>query len=127
MHKTATLLFGISMLLLGLMGFSSLFVKQSYLLGTFRVNFECNLLHLVTGILLILSAYSGASFLKNFCFFVSFFYALFTVSGIVTEEKMVWVMFANNNAGNWLHACVSFLGFALIGSSSLFRLRALYA
>lgn len=65
-QKAFALLFGLVLVVVGILGFVPQFVTDGMLLGIFGVNAAHNLVHVLTGLLgLVLGAYAGGASLFN--------------------------------------------------------------
>jgi hypothetical protein len=98
--KTAAVVIGIAFLAAGILGFFSnpLFSPT----GLFAVNTAHNLVHLISGVVLLAGAYSslGASLALKI---VGVVYALVAILGLVMGGNMLLGLIAMNPADHWLH------------------------
>lgn len=97
--RLAAIVLGIILVLLGLLGFFT-----NPMLGLFAVNPMHNLVHIVSGIVLLAGAYSSLGSgpaLK----IIGIVYVLVTILGFFTTsgDGMLLGIIANNTADNWLH------------------------
>lgn len=113
--KTAALVIGIVFIAVGILGFiPNPLVSPT---GLFAVNTMHNLVHLISGIVLLAGLYSfGASLALKI---VGIVYALVAILGffIVGEDGMMLGMIHVNDADKWLHVVLAVVillaGFAL--------------
>lgn len=98
-------LFGIVLLLIGVLGFVPGITMDGYLLGLFEVNTLHNIIHLLTGIVGILAA---ASLSNSKLFFKVFgvVYLIVTILGF-TQGGSVLGLFMANMADNLLHVVIT--------------------
>jgi hypothetical protein len=101
--KTAAIVLGIVFVVVGLLGF-----VNNPVLGLFLVNPAHNLVHLVSGAVLLAGAYSslGSSLALKI---IGVVYALVAVLGffMVSADGMLLGMIAMNEADKWLHVLLA--------------------
>lgn len=102
--KTAALVLGVVFLAVGVLGFiPNPLISPT---GLFVVNTAHNLVHIVSGLVLLAGAYGGlgsALALK----IVGVVYAIVAVLGLVAGGNMVLGMIAMNTADHWLHVALA--------------------
>ena len=117
MLKRIAVTFGITFLLVGILGFVPGITQGGHLLGIFHVNPAHNFVHILTGAVAIASGLSSAHASQLFFRIFGVIYGLVAVLGFVQGDGMLLGMIANNTADAWLHtgiAAVSlFLGFGV--------------
>ena len=114
MTKNVFYVLGVVFVILGLLGF-----VNNPLLGLFEVNAVLNLIHLVTGILLLVYAGKPESNAKTLAVVLGVIYALVTVLGFLMGGNVLG-LFHVNGAHNVLHLVLAivFLAVGLSGRSS---------
>ena len=108
--KTAAVILGIVFLLVGVLGFfPNPLVSPT---GFFVVNTAHNIVHLISGAVLLAGAYSnlGAAMALKI---VGVVYALVAILGFVMDGPMLLGMVAMNQMDHWLHVV---LAVALLGA-----------
>lgn len=102
--KTAAIVLGIVFLAVGILGFfPNPLISPT---GLFVVNTTHNLVHLISGVVLLAGAYStlgSALALK----IVGVVYALVAILGLVTGGDMLLGIIAMNAADHWLHVALA--------------------
>jgi hypothetical protein len=99
--KTAALVLGIIFVLVGLLGF-----VNNPIIGLFAVDTAHNLVHLASGILILIGAYTAigaGTTLKVF----GVIYAIVAILGFFTSNGMLLGFIANNTADTWLHVVLA--------------------
>jgi len=114
MLRTLAILFGIVFIIVGVLGFLPTFVVDGKLFELFQINFEHNILHLVSGILALLCGLSSRFSSKIFFIIFGVVYAFLAALGFMQGEGVLFEMIAINMADNWLNAGVAALSL-LIG------------
>lgn len=120
MLKILAILFGLIMIVAGILGFLPDFTPNGKLLTLFQVNPMHNIVHLVTGIVALVCGLTSG--LASKLFFITFgiIYGIVAVLGFMMGQGMLFDMIAINQADNWLHAVVSlfclYFGFFVKGS-----------
>jgi len=107
MARAFTIVLGILLIILGIMGFLPEFRTAGNLFGIFAVNLELNVAHLVTGILGLLCGLSSSLAARVYFIVIGILYGLLAILGLAHSDSMLLCMFANNIANNWLHAGIS--------------------
>ena len=105
MARTFTLVLGVVMLLVGILGYV-LNPTGGMLLGVFAVDGVHNAIHLVTGVAALAAAFTGWS--RVFCQAFGVVYLLVGVLGLVATDAsgMLLGMLHNNMADNFLHIVI---------------------
>ena len=102
--KTAAIVIGVIFLAVGILGFfPNPLVSPT---GLFAVNTAHNLVHIVSGLVLLAGAYAGlgaALALK----IVGVVYAIVAILGLVSGGNMVLGVIAMNAADHWLHVALA--------------------
>jgi len=114
MLKLFAILFGLIMIVIGILGFLPDFAPNGLLLGLFAVNPLRNIVHLLTGVIALVCGLSNS--LASKIFFIAFgiLYALLAILGFAQGPGDLYGM-AINQADNWLHIAIAavslYLGF----------------
>lgn len=111
--ETLAMTFGVIFIVAGILGFiPNPLVSEG---GLFEVNAFHNMVHIVTGGILLASPYYGASVIAMRVLGVV--YAIVTVLGFVSLDALTSLGMAANHLDNWLHLLVAgallWAGFAL--------------
>lgn len=101
--------FGVILLLVGILGFVPGVTSSGYLLGIFEVDIVHNIIHLLTGILALAFA-SGAP--REFFKIFGIVYLLVAVVGIVQGDT-VFGLFDVNGADHVLHVVIAVVALAV--------------
>jgi hypothetical protein len=102
--KTAALIIGVVFLLVGILGFfPNPLVSPT---GIFAVNTEHNLVHIVSGILILAGAYSGMGASLTLKIF-GLVYALVAILGFMSTGNMLLGLILVNHADHWLHVLLA--------------------
>jgi hypothetical protein len=102
--KTAAIVLGIVFLAVGILGFfPNPLISPT---GLFAVNTAHNLVHLISGVVLLAGAYStlGAALALKI---VGVVYALVAILGLVMGGDMLLGLIAMNHADHWLHVALA--------------------
>jgi len=117
MLRRIALAFGITLLVVGSVGFVPALVPEGKLFGLFEVNGMHNFVHLATGIGAILAGVSSERGSQLFFRIFGVIYALVAILGLIYGEAPVLGLIANNGADVALHVLIAavslYLGFAL--------------
>ena len=101
--KMAAIVIGIVFVVIGLLGF-----VNNPVLGIFQVNLAHNLIHLVSGLVLLAGAYSslGSSMALKI---IGVVYALVAILGffLVSSDGLLLGFIAMNEADKWLHVVLA--------------------
>jgi hypothetical protein len=115
MVRSAAILFGIVFLAVGILGFVPGVTNNEMLLGVFHVNLAHNIVHVVSGVVFLLCAMSGAGASSMFFKIFGIVYALVAVLGFIKGDGLLLGLISNNMAVTWLHVVLAvvmlFLGF----------------
>jgi hypothetical protein len=107
--------FGIVLFVVGLLGFVPAAAPQGHLLGVFHVDAAHNLVHLLSGLTALLCGLVSEHVARNFFRAFGFIYGLVAVLGLISGDRPVLGVIANNMADVWLHLGIAaaslFLGF----------------
>lgn len=115
MLKNFAMIFGIVLIVIGILGFFPTLTPEGYLLGLFHVNTAHNLVHLLSGIVALLCSLNG--FYASQLFFQVFgvIYGLVALFGLYYQDQPIFGLIANNLHDIWLHILISavslYLGF----------------
>jgi hypothetical protein len=116
MLKIAATIFGAAFLIAGLLGFVPAAAPDGMLLGILHVNAAHNIVHLITGAVALLAAYSGARASQLFFQIFGVVYALVAVLGFLAGDRPLLGIIANNVPDAWFHLIVAavslYFGFA---------------
>jgi len=116
MLKPAAIIFGIFFLVAGIGGFVSSLAPDGMLFGIFMVGPVHNCIHLASGAVALLCAFSGAGAARKYFQIFGVVYLLVALLGFYYGNQALVGMVEHNKADIWLHigiAAVSlFLGFA---------------
>jgi hypothetical protein len=117
MHKKFGLLFGVVFLAVGILGFVPGLTRDEHLLGIFHVNTAHNAVHILTGLIALLSAFAGEHAATLFFRIFGVVYGLVAILGFAYGDQPIVGLISNNAADTWLHVAVAavslLLGFAV--------------
>jgi len=120
MLKTLGWIFGVVMLVVGVLGYVSAATPGGLLLGLFMVDGVHNIIHLLTGILAILAVWGSGSYARLYFQVFGVVYALVTVIGFVQGDTVLGIIMVNM-ADNVLHLIIAVValwaGFGMKDSS----------
>ncbi len=108
MVKTVTMVLGVVLLLIGILGF----FMSSPLLGLFEVDTTHNVVHLLSGIVGLIAASSGTSYARLFLIVFGLVYGAVAVIGF-TMSGSILGMFTVNMADNYLHTAIALVCLAV--------------
>jgi hypothetical protein len=115
MLKTAALIFGIIMLLVGILGFIPQATPRGMLLGIFHVNDVHNWIHIMTGVVSILCGINSEHASRLFFQIFGVVYGLVAILGFFYGDRPIFGLVANNLADAILHVAIAafalYLGF----------------
>lgn len=115
MLKTIGIIFGVVLLLVGVLGFIPAATPKDMLLGIFHVNTVHNIIHLLTGAISLWTALQSEYAVRQFFRIFGIVYAVVMVLGFFYGERDILGLIANNAADNWLHLIIAafslYLGF----------------
>jgi len=110
------MIFGIILIVVGVLGFVPGLTTDRHLLGIFHVNPLHNLLHIASGVVAVWASRS-ARYAKTYFQVFGIIYALLAVLGAIYGYGYIFGIIANNTADIWLHLVISatslYLGFAV--------------
>lgn len=116
MLKTAATIFGIILLIVGILGFIPQANVGSYLFGIFHVNLIHNLVHVASGIIAILCALASEYASRIYFQVFGIIYGIVALLGFYYMNQNILGILANNMADNILHVIIAvvalYLGFA---------------
>jgi hypothetical protein len=116
MVQQAALWFGVVLLIVGVLGFVPGITVDNYLLGIFHVNAIHNIIHLVSGALLVWASKSGEALSQRVFQVFGVVYALVALLGFVYGDDYVLGLVSNNMADSILHLVIAagalYLGFS---------------
>lgn len=114
--------FGIVFILIGILGFIPAVTPGGLLLGIFSVDAMHNVVHLVSGVLAILAAWSSVSYSRLYFKVFGVVYAIVTVIGFVQGDTILGLMMVNM-ADNVLHLVIAavalWAGFGMKSESAM--------
>ena len=116
MVKTMATVFGVVLLLVGILGFiPGITTSDGLLLGIFHVNTLHNIIHLLSGAIALWAGMSGMAASRMYFQVFGVIYALVAILGFVYGDKDILSIVANNMADTWLHVVIAvvalYLGF----------------
>jgi hypothetical protein len=116
MLKKMATVFGVVMLLVGVLGFiPGITTSDGLLLGIFHVNALHNIIHLLTGAVALYVGMSGYKASKMYFQVFGVVYALVSVLGFVYMDKNILGLVSSNMADTILHVVIAlvalYLGF----------------
>jgi len=114
--KTAAIIWGVIFLIIGFLGMVPGVAPNGMLFGIFRVDGLHNAVHLLTGLIAVLVAFSGSDHAARVYFeTVGIIYALLMLLGFYYGDTRLLGLIAHNRADAWLHGVISvvalYLGF----------------
>jgi hypothetical protein len=125
MLKTAALVFGVVLVLIGILGFVPGVTNDEMLLGIFHVNAAHNAVHLLSGAVALWGGLTSVSNARLFFRVFGVVYALVAVLGFVTGDGPILGLISNNTADTWLHVAIAlvslWLGFGAKGEGTTVR------
>ena len=113
MLKMTALIFGIILLLVGILGFVPRFTPDGLLLGIFRVNDVHNWIHILTGVVSILCGISSEHASRLFFQIFGVIYGLVALLGLFYGNQHILGLVANNFADVILHILIAALALYL--------------
>lgn len=115
MLKTVALIFGIIMLLVGILGFIPQATPNGMLLGIFHVNDLHNWIHILTGVVSILCGINSEHASRLFFQIFGIIYGFVAILGFFYGDRPILGLVANNLADAILHVIIAvialYLGF----------------
>ena len=111
-----SVVFGVVLLLVGVLGFIPGITTDNHLLGIFHVNALHNIIHLVSGAVALYCGMTSVKASKTYFQVFGVIYALVAILGFVYGDNAILGLVANNMADTWLHVVIAvtvlYLGFA---------------
>ena len=101
------MLFGIVLIIVGILGFIPQATPHGYLLGLFHVNTAHNLVHLISGIVAVLCSLNGAYASRLYFQIFGIVYGLLALLGFYYQNQPIFGIIANNVHDIWLHVVIS--------------------
>ena len=115
MLKPAAIIFGLFFLVAGIGGFFPVLAPDGMLFGIFMVGPVHNTIHLASGALALLCAFSGAGAARKYFQIFGVVYLLVALLGFYYGNHPLIGMVEHNHADIWLHIAIAavalFLGF----------------
>ncbi len=115
MLKTIAVIFGIILLIVGILGFIPAVTPEGYLLDLFHVNPAHNWIHLITGIIALICGFTSRKSSRLFFQIFGVIYAIVALLGIYYVDRPILGFIANNVADVILHIVIAvialYLGF----------------
>ena len=115
--KNIAMIFGIVLVLVGVLGWIPALSPGGKLLGLFDVNSAHNLVHLVTGIVAIVASMASESASRLFFRIFGIVYALVAVLGFYYGDQPLLGIVSSNAADSALHVVIAvvalYLGFGM--------------
>lgn len=112
MLKLIAILFGLIMIVIGILGFLPDFTPNNLLFGIFEVNPMHNVVHLLTGLVAVVCGLSNATAAKTFFILFGLVYGAIAALGFIQGPGLLYGM-AINQADNWLHVGISLVSLYL--------------
>ena len=112
MLKKAVVIFGVILLILGILGFVPRETPEGYLFGVFHVNPAHNWLHILTGIIAIFCGKCDVASRRFFQIF-GVIYAIIAILGFFHGNHPIFGILANNQADNVLHVIIAIIALYL--------------
>jgi Domain of unknown function (DUF4383) len=109
MLKILAILFGLVLIVIGILGFLPDFTPGGKLFGYFLVNPLHNILHLLTGIVALVCGLTSGLASKVFFICFGLIYAAIAVLGFMMGQGQLFDLIAINQADNYLHAGIAIL------------------
>jgi hypothetical protein len=103
----AAKIFGVVMIVVGLLGFVPGAAPDGHLLGLFHINTAHNIVHLLTGAVALWVGFTGAHAAKTFFLVFGVIYGLVAILGFIAGDRPVLGFLANNIADAWLHVLIA--------------------
>jgi Domain of unknown function (DUF4383) len=107
MVKTMAVLFGVVFLLFGILGFVPAVTKDQMLLGIFHVNAAHNCVHLLSGVVALITGMAGACAARWYFRIFGLVYGLVAGMGFMMGDGMLLGLITNNTADTWLHVGIA--------------------
>ncbi|MEI6351038.1 MAG: DUF4383 domain-containing protein [Verrucomicrobiota bacterium] len=107
MLKTASIIFGIVFLIIGILGLIPAAAPNGMLLGIFHVNGFHNAVHLLTGVIAIIAGVTGSAAARLFFQVFGIIYAIVALLGFFYGGSNILGVLANNIPDAWLHVLIA--------------------
>ena len=107
MLRKLAMLFGIVFLAVGVLGFVPAANPNGHLLGIFHVNMAHNLVHLLSGLVALMAAFTSEHASRLYFRWFGWIYGLVAVLGLVYGERPLFGIIANNMADVVLHFAIA--------------------
>lgn len=115
-QKLATI-FGVVLLLIGVLGFIPGITNNGLLLGIFAVDTLHNIIHLVTGAVMLWAGMTSLKASRTGFQVFGVIYAIVAILGFMTGDGQLLGLISNNMADTWLHVVIAvvalYAGFAM--------------
>ena len=112
MVKTYDRIVGLFFLIIGILGFVPALVTHNLLFNVFMVDSVHNVVHIVTGLVLLMAGYASIPVARNTTLAVAAIYGLVTILGFMGGQTVLG-LFMVNMADNILHLVVALTAFAV--------------
>ena len=115
------IVFGIILLVVGVLGFVPGITTGHMLLGIFHVNPAHNVVHLLSGAVALWAGSTGVGAARNYFRVFGLVYGLVAVLGFFVGDGLILGLISNNMPITWLHVVIAgtclLLGFAPLGDN----------
>ena len=113
MLKTCAIIFGLALLVIGILGFVPQIAPNNLLFGIFQVNFEHNLIHIAAGIASLLCGIVSGHVSRVFFQIFGIIYGLVTLPGFYYGERPIFGMVVNHIPDAALHLTIALIALYL--------------
>lgn len=107
MLKSIAIIFGIILLVIGILGYFPEITPDGMLLGIFHVNSIHNIIHIATGVIAILCGLGGYYPSRVFFQIFGIVYAIVALLGFFYKDQPIFGLIANNLADAILHTVIA--------------------
>src|SRR3954462_9233961 len=108
MAKTMAVLFGVILLVVGILGFVPGITKDEMLLGIFHVNAAHNVVHLLSGAVALFCGMTSFGASRMYFRIFGLVYAAVAVLGFMAGgDTLLLGLISNNMAVTWLHVAIA--------------------
>lgn len=122
MLKTVAKIFGVVLIMIGILGFVPAFTPNNHLFGVFHVDTLHNFIHLGSGITALLAGFISVRAARLYFQIFGVIYALVALLGLVYMDNDILGILANNMADVLLHIVIAgsalALGFSSFGQKT---------